>query len=182
MTNGLVRSIVVMLTGLLLIFCSDSVVGWLIRIVGVAFFLPALVSAINIYITRAQGEMFPKVLITIIDVGSMAFGLWLMVAPASFEILFVKILALLLLLFAVYQVSVLAMAHRRRSIPVWMYIAPLLLVVASVVLFTSSFKPLETLSVVFGIAAVVSGVSDLIILLKLRKGKETSGTDVVKRF
>ena len=92
MTNGLVRSIVVMLTGLLLIFCSDSVVGWLIRIVGVAFFLPALVSAINIYITRAQGEMFPKVLITIIDVGSMAFGLWLMVAPASFETLFVKIL------------------------------------------------------------------------------------------
>jgi uncharacterized membrane protein HdeD (DUF308 family) len=63
-----------------------------------------------------------------------------------------------------------------------MYIAPLLLVIASVVLFTSSFKPLETLSVVFGIAAVVSGVSDLIILLKLRKDKETSGIDVVKRF
>jgi uncharacterized membrane protein HdeD (DUF308 family) len=167
-----------MLTGLLLIFCSDSVVGWLIRIVGVAFFLPALVSAINIYITRAQGEILPKVLISIIDVGSMAFGIWLMVSPGHFENVFVKLLAVMLLVFAVYQVVVIMSAQRHSIVPAQMYIAPLLLVIAGILLFAVDFSSLSTISIIFGLSAVVAGVSDMLLTMRLKdaKGKRISSS------
>ena len=181
MANSVIRSISIMLIGFLLIFWSDSVVGVLIRVMGAAFFLPALVSLVNVCVARSQGGAFSKILISIIDVGSMAFGLWLMIAPSGFETLFVKLIAVLLLLFAVYQIVMMVLAQKRCSVSAWMYIVPLLLVVASIMLFTSSFRPLEALSVIFGVVAVASGISDLIISLKLRKNVKSSGSDIIKQ-
>lgn len=180
MTNGVIRSVVIMLIGLLLIFLNVDGTRLLIRVLGVAFFLPALVSMINLYISRAQGKMLSKVLISVINVGSMAFGLWLMVAPTAFEGMFVKLMAALLLLFAVYQVVVIAMEQRNQVVPIWMFIAPLLLVVAAILLLSLQFDSLKTLSIIFGVMALVSGISDLVILLRLKKNSKSSATGVVK--
>lgn len=170
MTNNVIRSVAIMLIGLVLIFMSESAMAMLIRIVGAAFFLPALVSIINLYVSRSESGIIPKVLISVIDVGSMAFGVWLMVAPAHFENVFVKLLALILLVFAVYQVIMIISAQRYSMVPMQMYIAPLLLVVAAIVLFSVSISSSSTISIIFGVSAVVSGVSDLLICLKLREG------------
>lgn len=178
MANSVIRSIVVMLIGLLMIFWNESVVGLIIRVVGVAFLLPALPSIVNLYFSRGQGERYVRLLISVIDVGSISFGLWLMISPASFEALFVKLLALLLLLFAVYQLAMVVMAQKRYIVSWWMYVVPLVMIVAAITLFLSSFRPLATLSVIFGFVALVSGVSDLIISLKLNRGRGSS--DVVK--
>ena len=123
MSNGVIRSIAIMLVGLLLIFMNVDGARLLIRVLGVAFFLPALVSMVNLYISRAQGKMLSKVLIAVINVGSMAFGLWLMVAPTAFEDAFVKLMAALLLLFAVYQIVVIAVEQKKQVVPAWIYIA-----------------------------------------------------------
>lgn len=170
MTNNVIRSVAIMLIGLVLIFMSDSAMTMLIRIVGAAFFLPALVSIINLYVSRSESGIVPKVLISVIDVGSMAFGVWLMAAPSHFESVFVKLLALILLVFAVYQVIMIVSAQRYSLVPAAMYIAPLLLVVAAVVLLSVSIDSSSTISIIFGISALVSGISDLLICLKLREG------------
>ena len=180
MTSSVVRSIVMVLIGLLFIFWSGSVVSVLIRVIGAAFFLPALLSAVNVFLTRAQGKVFPKVLISTIDIGSMAFGLWLMIAPVSFEILFVKLLAVLLLLFALYQIVMIALGQKGHRVSAWLFVVPLLLIVVAAVLFSSSFHSLEVLPVVFGAVTVVSGLSDLLITFRLRKKNDTSAADIVK--
>lgn len=172
MTKKLIRSIAIMLFGLVLVFLSDGMVTVLIRLVGAAFFLPALVSIINLYVSRAESKIVSKVLISIIDVGSMAFGVWLMVSPSHFETVFVKLLAVMLLVFALYQIVVIVSAQRHTIIPVQMYIAPLLLVVAAIILFAVEFSSLSTISVIFGLSAFVAGLSDLILTIKL---KDTDG-------
>lgn len=169
--NVVIRSMVVMLIGLLLLFLSDSAMPLLIRIVGAAFFLPALVSVIHVYVSRAESKIVSKLLITIIDVGSMAFGVWLMVAPANFENVFVKLLAVALLVFAVFQIVTIASAQRFMIISMLMYITPLLLVVAAIILFAVTIESLETVSMIFGTSAVISGLSDLFIYLKLKAAK-----------
>lgn len=171
MKKNLIRSISIMLFGLILVFLSDGAMTLLIRLVGAAFFLPALVSIINLYVSRAESKMISKVLISIIDVGSMAFGVWLMVAPGHFENVFVKLLAIMLLVFAVYQVVLMMSAQRTAIIPVQMYIAPLVLVVAAIMLFAVKFSSLSTISIIFGLSAVVAGVTDLLLSMKLKDSK-----------
>ena len=167
--NGIIRGLAIMLVGLLLMFMSDSAMPLLIRVTGAVFFLPALVSMVNLYITRGETAMLPKILISLINIGCMAFGLWLMILPETFMNLFTTLLAVLLFVFALYQVIVLVAAHRRMQVSWGMIVAPLLLIVASVIMFTVSFDDAATMSIVFGICAVVAGLSDIVISLSVRK-------------
>ena len=172
MVNNVVRSIAVMLVGCLLVFMSESAISLLTRIVGAVFFLPALVSLVNLYVSRKDAAMLPKVLISVIDIGSMAFGIWIMVAPVTFQSVFVKLLAVILLVYAVYQVVMLVSAHKHITVPATLYVTPLLLVIAAVVLLSVSFEKTSTMSIVFGICAIVSGLSDLLISLKLKNSSQ----------
>ena len=172
MVNNVVRSIAVMLVGCLLVFMSESAISLLTRIVGAVFFLPALVSLVNLYVSRKDAAMHPKVLISVIDIGSMAFGIWIMVAPVTFQSVFVKLLAVILLVYAVYQVVMLVSAHKHIAVPATLYVAPLLLVIAAVVLLSVSFEKTSTMSIVFGICAIVSGLSDLLLSLKLKNSSQ----------
>ena len=167
--NGIIRGLAIMLVGLLLMFMSDSAMPLLIRVTGAVFFLPALVSMVNLYITRGETAMLPKILISLINIGCMAFGLWLMILPETFMNLFTTLLAVLLFVFALYQVIVLVAAHRRMQVSWGMIVAPLLLIVASIIMFTVSFDDAATVSVVVGICAVVAGLSDIVISLSVRK-------------
>ena len=170
MAKSIIRSVSVMLLGLVMIFINESAIEMLVRVVGAAFFLPALVSIINLYVSRAESGIISKVLISVIDAGSMAFGVWLMVAPLHFQGMFLKLLAILLVAFAIYQLIVIVSAQRYSVVPLPMYIAPLILIVFSVILFSVKISSVSTTSILFGVCALIAGVSDLLILLKLKGG------------
>ena len=174
MSSSVIRSIAIIVIGFLLIFWSESVAGLFIRVVGATFFLPAFVSIIRINRTVADDGAFSRALISIVDVGSMAFGLWLMIAPTSFEILFVKLIAVLLLLFALYQGCVILFALKAASLSAWLLVMPLALIVVAVLLFTVTVRPLAIMSVVFGAVAIVSGLLDLLLAFRLRKKRGVS--------
>ena len=170
MAKSIIRSVSVMLLGLVMIFINESAIEMLVRVVGAAFFLPALVSIINLYVSRADSGIISKVLISVIDAGSMAFGVWLMVAPLHFQGMFLKLLAILLVAFAIYQLIVIVSAQRYSVVPLPMYIAPLVLIVFSVILFSIKISSVSTTSILFGVCALIAGISDLLILFKLKGG------------
>lgn len=180
MSTGVVRSIVVMLAGVLLMFWSESVANVFIRIVGLAFFFPAFVSIVQVALSKVKGGVFSRVLVSTIDLGSMAFGIWLMIAPASFEILIVKVFAVVSLLFAVYQIVMFFVLRRRLVLSAWMLLVPLLLLAGGVLLLNSPLRPLKLLSVAFGIVVLFSGIIDMILSLKLGRLAKSSRTDVVE--
>lgn len=185
MANNVIRSLATMLIGLLMIFVSDSALPIIIRISGAAFFLPALVSIITVYVSRKESSVIPKVLITIIDVGSMAFGVWLIADPVNFVDLFTILLGVILILFALFQVVMIVTAQKHSIVPLSLLAIPLLLVVAGIIIMTDPFDASSTTSVVFGICAAFAGLSDLLISLKIGKGMKAvesqGGGAIVKR-
>ena len=181
MSTGVVRSVVVMLAGVLLMFWSESVANMFIRIVGLAFFLPAFVSIVQIAFSEVKAGVFSRALVSTIDVGSMAFGLWLMVSPASFEFLIVKVFAVVSLLLAVYQIVMFFVVRRRMALTGWALLVPFLLVAGGALLFNSGLRPLKVLSVALGAVVLLSGILDLVISLRLRRGVKISRTGVVER-
>ena len=179
MSTGVVRSIVVMLVGIMFMFWSESVANMFIRALGVAFFLPAFVSIVRLYVSNVQQGTLSKLLVSTVDVGSMAFGLWLIISPAGFETMVVKLLAVIAVVFAVFQIVMVFAARRSFALSAWTLLVPALLLVGGVLLFTSSFRPLKALSVMFGVVAVLSGIFDLVISLKLGRANRDSDTDTV---
>ncbi len=177
MTNNVIRSIIIMLIGLLMIFVNDRALSLIIMIAGAGFFLPALVSLISVYVSKKEesSSVVPKVLITIIDVGSMAFGVWLMVDPMNFIDLFTVLLGIILLLFALLQLVMIVSARKNSVVTMPMFVVPLLLVVAAVIILSNPFEAESTISVVLGICAFVAGISDLLLSIKIgRAMKEAS--------
>lgn len=179
MSTGVVRSIVVMLVGIMFMFWSENVANMFIRALGVAFFLPAFVSIVRLYVSNVQQGTLSKLLVSTVDVGSMAFGLWLIISPAGFETMVVKLLAVIAVVFAVFQIVMVFAARRSFALSAWTLLVPALLLVGGVLLFTSSFRPLKALSVMFGVVAVLSGIFDLVISLKLGRANRDSDTDTV---
>lgn len=178
--NSVIRGLVTMLVGLLLLFINDSALPLLIRVTGAVFFLPALVSMVNIYISRAETAIIPKVLMSLINIGSMAFGLWLMILPDTFIELFTTLLAIILFVFALYQVIVIVAAQRHTRISFGMLVAPLLLIIAAIIILAVPFETAAAISVVFGICAIVAGISDIVISLNIKKKGANNAFPVLK--
>ena len=169
MNGGLVRGLMTMAIGVLLIVMGDGAMELLVRLVGVAFFLPALVSFISVYSKRKEAGKLPSVAIAVIDVGCMAFGLWLLVNPFSFQSVFVKLLAVILLVVALFQVYEVLSTSFRRSGGWKMLVAPLLIAAIAVYLFFWTSAAISLVAVIIGVVAVVSALSDIVLAIMLRK-------------
>lgn len=167
--NSIVRSLFAITIGLLLVFLKESAMPFMVRLVGVAFFLPALVSIINVYVTRKGAPLLPMALMSVVDIGSMAFGAWLMFFPLTFLELFVVLMAVLLLGFSLFQAFV-VLSLRNAGVRWGLLVVPLVLAVASVIMLSNPFGTISTASLVLGIAIAASGFSDLFIYLLLGKG------------
>ena len=167
MNNGLVRGLITLVIGILLIVMSGSAMELLIRLAGIAFFLPALVSLVTLYVSRKEAQRLPSIAIAVIDVGSMAFGLWLIVYPLTFQNMFVKLMAALLFVVALHQLYVALRLLKKRG---WkMLVVPLIIAVAAAFLFFRTWEAVSVIAVAMGICAVVLALSDIVVAIISRK-------------
>ena len=165
MLNSVIRSVAMVLVGLLLLLMDNGAVILLVRLLGVAFFLPALVSVVNVWLSRAEGGLSSKMIVALVGVGSMAFGVVLIARPVLFEEIFVKLLALLLLLVAVYQMMVLLQVRRKMSVGKVLFVVPLLLVVVAIVLLAVEFGNFSVTPMTYGVCALVAAFWDIVVSL-----------------
>lgn len=187
MNNGLLRGFITLVVGILLLVMSDAAMELLIRLAGIAFLLPALVSLVSIYVTRKEAKTLPSVAISIIDVGSIAFGLWLLIYPLTFQDVFVKFMAILLFVVAIHQLYVILSARLQVKSRWQILVAPILLAVVAVCMFIWTGLAVSTFAMIVGVCAVVMALSDIIVALVLRKvmkdelkASEGGNGDIVK--
>lgn len=169
MRNDIVRNLVIILVGVMLVFMNESTMPLLIRVVGVLFVVPAFISLANMLIARKDGTvaLFP----VLVNVGSMALGLWLLFSPEVFEALFFKLLAVALFASSIYRLYYLFRLRKTMPVSWQMALSPLLMTVVSVVLFINPFKTVATFVLLLGLCAVFIGFSDIFLLLLLGNRK-----------
>ena len=78
MSYSVIKGICAVIMGILLVTWPETAILYLVIAIGAMFLVPGAVAVLNyIFKGREQGAMFP-----IVSVGSLLFGLWLMISPA----------------------------------------------------------------------------------------------------
>ena len=171
MRSDIVRNLVIILVGVLLVFMNESTMPLLIRVVGVLFFVPAFISLAGIMFVRQSGGMLS--FSVVVNIGSMALGLWLLFSPEVFEDIFFKLLAVVVLAASFYRLYFLYRRRKSSSVSWRMALSPLLMALASIVLFANPFATVSMLAFLLGLCLVFMGFSDIFLLMLLGdRGRE----------
>ncbi len=164
MLNVVVRSLCVIIIGVLMVVMREAFMPLIIQFIGAAFVVSGAISLFNIYILNRRGlsHVFDSAVLAVVGVAAVALGLWLLLSPAFFLSLLMMILGLLLLVIGFYQLITLFSAQGRVRVPFFMYVVPLLLLVAGVVVLINPFEMAGLPFLIVGVSAIFSGLSDLI--------------------
>lgn len=174
MMDGVFRGFVALLVGVLLVCFNQEVIPLLIRLIGVAFFLPSFLALVRVYLGKGRGvsSSFAVALTTMLDVLRLVFGLWLIFSPVTFASVFVLLAASVLLLFSFLQIAVAVSAMKYLPWRFGMLVVPVLLLVVSFVVLLNPFEAITTASFVVGVCAIVSGLFDILISLFVKRYKK----------
>ena len=155
--------------GLLLVLFPDDASNYFVMAIGVLFTLPAMIS-LGIYLAgKKSGVTLP-----IMGIGSLLFGLWLIIMPDFFATLLTYVLGFILLVGGVQQLSWLQLARSWKRVSPYYYVVPVLILLAGLVALFNPGGVQRTAFLIIGGASLFYALQELISQLLLRK-KETQG-------
>lgn len=156
----MLRSVFALVLGLLLVLWPEEAINYLVITVGVLFFVPGLISLIS-YFARGKKDEEDYRIFPIAGVGSILFGLWLMIMPAFFVNILMYILGFILVLGGIQQIASLVSARKWTYVPMGFYIVPALILVAGLIVLVNPFNALSAAFIMLGISSIVYGLSEL---------------------
>ncbi len=151
------RAICALVIGLVLVMYPDQAGDYFVITIGVVFLVASLISIIGYYAQRAGvRRRFP-----IEGVGSLLFGLWLILKPAFFADLLTFVLGFILVMGGVQQIASLSAARRWTPVPVGFYVVPVLISLAGLVALFNPTGVRSTAFIIIGISSLVYAASEL---------------------
>ena len=151
--SSLIRAAIAVIVGILLIQYREATMAWLIRCIGILFFMSGLISCIVYYVESKRVKDAPvqvdangkeikvrKPFFPIVGLGSIILGLFLALMPQTFIIYAMYLLGAILILGAVNQFFSLAQARQFSSVPIIHWVFPCITFVIAVLIIR---KPLE---------------------------------------
>lgn len=181
-------SILVFILGVVFIyfFDGDTVPRSIVFLCGLAFALPALILLLSTFFTGKQKHSAGYRGIQIVcGVGGLGLGACIMLMPDVFRPLLIYPFAVLLIVGGAFQV--LLISHRNRPVdyPSWMYVIPIVVIIAGVVMLCVEQlrNPANERWVVLitGISAVLYGFNGLMVSVmghrRPARGGEAKGED-----
>ena len=168
MNYGIMRCVSAIAIGLLLMVWPEAAIIYLVIAIGAMFFLPSLFSLVGYFMKGRQlGMYFP-----IISLGSLLFGLWLMVSPAFFVGILMYVLGVVLVFAGISQIATLLNARSHTVVPLGYYIMPVLILLAGIVVLANPFAAASVPFIILGVSSAIYGITELINIYKFRKKEE----------
>ncbi len=155
---SLLRIVCALVVGLILVLFTDRAGEYLVITLGVVFVVPALAGIITYFVQRHKGNMY----FPLEGVGSLLFGLWLIVMPDFFANLLTIALGIVLMLGGIQQIVSLLYLGRSMKVSIGFYIVPALILIAGIV---AVFSPKDMRFIVFmilGISSLVYAFSEMV--------------------
>lgn len=181
LSYSFLRIICALVIGLVLVMFPDQASDYFVITIGVIFLVPSLISIIGYY---AQGSevrrRFP-----IEGIGSLLFGLWLVIMPGFFADLLTFVLGFILVMGGVQQIASLVAARKWILVPGGFYVVPVLILIAGLVALFNPTGVRSTAFIIIGVTSLVYAVSELINWFKFTRlrpktpvaGNKPSGAD-----
>ena len=109
-------------------------------------------------------------------VGSLLFGLWLIIMPDFFADVLMFLLGFILMMGGVQQIASLSMARRWMPVPGAYYLVPSLILIAGIISLFNPTGARNTVFVIIGISSLVYAVSELINWFKFTRRRPKTPT------
>ena len=168
-TMAMLRGIAALLIGILLVFWSQNAVTYLIMAVGCLFLIPGLLSLLAYFRQTSPEGNRSFGWSQVLGIGSILFGLCLIVSPVFFEKSLMYALGIILSYAGLSEIIQLTVARQWTRVPVGFYVTPVLVMLVGIFIL---FNPIESANVPFiilGIGCMVYGLSDMVNVIKFRR-------------
>ena len=172
--SSIFRALCSIVIGILLLKYPDNSVTWLTMAIGILFLLSGIIALISYWnakrhageytIIDAEGHVISgtQPAFPLVGIGSVLLGLTLVLAPGMFVHWLMYILGAMLILGSINQLIVLVVARRYGSISTFFWIAPIVLLIAGILIFVKPMKSAELPMIILGWCMLVYGVTETI--------------------
>ena len=165
MNYSMARCVSAIAIGLLLMMWPEAAILYLVIAIGAMFFLPSLISLIGYFRQgREQGRYFP-----IVSLGSLLFGLWLMISPAFFVGILMYLLGAVLVFAGISQIVGLLDARSYANVSTGFMVMPVLVLLSGLLVLVNPFAAASVPFIILGVSSTVYGVTELINFYKFRQ-------------
>ena len=164
LNNVWIRGIFSVLLGALLVLYPGAVSIYFVMLIGALFFVPGLLALIAYLRARSQGQYFP-----FMGLGSLLFGLWLLIMPGFFVYILMYILGAVLVLGGLNTLVGLMQARRHTRVAWGFYVVPVLVLASGIVVLVNPFQVAELPFIVLGAASIVYGLSYMVVAYRFRR-------------
>lgn len=168
MNYALIRILFAIVIGLVLVIWPDAAASYIVITVGVAFLIPGIISLFGFF-ARKKSEGDPEPRFPIEGVGSLLFGLWLILMPDFFADVLMFLLGFILIMGGVQQIASLSTARHWMPVPGAFYLIPSLILIAGVVALFNPTGVRNTAFIIIGISSLVYSLSELINWFKFMR-------------
>mgnify|MGYP000783131958 FL=1 len=161
MNYSLIRILFALVIGLVLVLWPNTAASYIVITIGVAFLIPGVISLFSFF-GRKRSEHEPAPRFPIEGIGSLLFGLWLIVMPEFFADVLMFLLGFILIMGGVQQIASLSMARRWTPVPGIFYLVPSLILIAGVIALFNPTGVRNTAFIIIGISSLVYSLSCLL--------------------
>lgn len=168
MNYYLIRTLFALAIGLVLVIWPDAAAAYIVITVGVAFLIPGVISLFS-YFGHKKSEDAAPPRFPIEGVGSLLFGLWLIIMPDFFADVLMFLLGFILIMGGVQQIASLAAARRWMPVPGAFYLMPSLILIAGIIALFNPTGVRNTAFIIIGISSLVYSLSELINWFKFMR-------------
>lgn len=157
-SNSFLRTICALVIGLILVMFPNEAGDYLVITIGVVFLIPSLLSIIGYFAMNAEERRR----LPIEGIGSLLFGLWLVIMPGFFADLLTFVLGFILVLGGVQQIASLSAARRWMPVRIGFYIIPVLILIAGLIALFNPTGVRSTAFIIIGVTSIIYAVSELV--------------------
>lgn len=163
-------SILVLLLGATFVyfFDGDDIPRSIVFLCGLAFAIPALILLLSTFFTgKNRHSAGYRGIQMVCGVGGLGLGACIMLLPDIFRPLLIYPFALLMVAGGAFQVFLISHKQRPVDYPAWMYLIPIVVMMAGVVMLcVTSLRDVENerwVVLITGIAAVLYGLNGIMV-------------------
>lgn len=155
---SLLRAVCALVIGLVLVLFPNQAAEYLVITVGVIFLIPSLISIVGYFAWRGERPVhFP-----LLGIGSLLFGLWLVIMPGFFADLLTYVLGFILVIGGVQQIASLTSARNWMRVPAGFYVVPVLILLAGLFALFNPLGARSTAFIIIGVSSLVYALSELV--------------------
>lgn len=173
---SVLRAIFALVIGLVLIMWPNTAINYLIITIGALFLVPGLISIIGYFVKKPSDQ---KIAFPLEGIGSVLFGLFLVIIPSFFADILTIILGLILMLGGVQQIASLTRARKWVTVPFLFFIVPTLIFIAGAMVIANPSGTRATALMIVGGTALLYGLFELVNWFKFERHKPESDIDTV---